>query len=349
MSWSDSGPQRAPSFLAVDAESRVRTLRRGLLPHGRRHKGLFARGLVFTFVLVGSRLALPLPLTAIVERSSTRTQHVTLLGADPVALLAAGFVSLALVAGLAEHFQRLAFAHFAGRSVSDARSTALARVQTGHATGAAPDDLTAEVIADSARVKQGLKGVLNHIFLNGLLVLGGCIALAVADTQLGLVQLAGAGVVLAVAILGATRVAAVAAEHREGEATLAGVLHGLVTHEQGERNRQGLADLHAHDAASGKADVAMTRWEGRTTCAVHVVLTLTAAVVLALGVSATETGRIDTGSLFTIVAYLLLLYGPGVRLARQITRIGPLLVSASHLGLVLVEEPPTDRESSSPA
>jgi ABC-type multidrug transport system fused ATPase/permease subunit len=290
-------------------------------------------------LLVATRLALPLPLTGIVERSSAQgSAHAVSAGwADPVTLLAIGFVSLALLAGLAEHYQRLAFAHFAGRSVSDARAAALAGI--GNTNGDGPADLAAEVIVDSARVKQGLKGLLNHIVLNGLLVLGACFALASVDTQLGVVLFAGAGTVVTVAILGATRVAAVAAEHRHREALLSRVIQRLASGGRGEGYIDELSELRGLDVASAEADVNMTRSEGRTTCAVHVVLTLTAAAVLAVGVGASEAGRLGNGGLFTVVAYLLLVYGPGVRLARQITRIGSLVVSAKRLGLVLLDPP----------
>lgn len=319
----------------------------GLLPFGRRHRGSFGRGLTFTCVLVGSRLALPLPLTAIVERSTAPaagpaavpTAGAGLGWTDPVSLLAAAFVALALVAGLAEHFQRLAFAHFAGRSVNDARSAALTRI--GRVEQNAPDDLV-PVMADSARVKQGLKGVLNHIILNGLLVLGACVALAVTDVALGLVQLTGAVAVVAVAVLGAGRVAAASAEHRRGEALIAGAVHGLVAEGGGAPGLDDMEKLHRLDAASGLADTNMTRWEGRTTLKVHVVLAVTAAVVLALGVRAAQDGRLGTGDLFSVMAYLLLLQGPAVRFARQITRIGPVLVSANHMGEVLVGDIPAD-------
>ena len=190
------------------------------------------------------------------------------------------------MAGLAEHYQRLAFAHFAGRSVSDARAAALARI--GQTSEDGPTDRATEVIADSARVKQGLKGLLNHIVLNGLLVLGACIALASVDIQLGVVLFAGAGAVVALAILGATRVAAVAAEHRRGEARLSGVIRDVVSSGRGEPYIDELSDLRGLDVASASADISMTRCEGRTTCAVHVVLTATAAAVLAVGVGASS-------------------------------------------------------------
>ena len=48
-----------------------------------------------------------------------------------------------------------------------------------------------------------------------------------------------------------------------------------------------------------------------------------------------EGGRLSAAVMFSVVAYMLMLHRPGVRLARQITRLGPLLVSANHLGRVL--------------
>ena len=339
MSWRGRGSRPETYAPTVGRGARPETLRRALLPFGLRHRRVLRQGLLFTCLLVATRLALPLPLTGIVERSSAQgSAHAVSAGwADPVTLLAIGFVSLALLAGLAEHYQRLAFAHFAGRSVSDARAAALAGI--GNTNGDGPADLAAEVIVDSARVKQGLKGLLNHIVLNGLLVLGACFALASVDTQLGVVLFAGAGTVVTVAILGATRVAAVAAEHRHREALLSRVIQRLASGGRGEGYIDELSELRGLDVASAEADVNMTRSEGRTTCAVHVVLTLTAAAVLAVGVGASEAGRLGNGGLFTVVAYLLLVYGPGVRLARQITRIGSLVVSAKRLGLVLLDPP----------
>ena len=339
MSWRGRGTRPETYAPTVGRGALPATLRRALLPFGLRHRRTLGQGLLFTCLLVAARLALPLPLTGIVERSSAQgSAHAVTAGwADPVTLLAIGFVSLALLAGLAEHYQRLAFAHFAGRSVSDARAAALAGISQSGGDG--PADLAAEVIVDSARVKQGLKALLNHIVLNGLLVLGACIALASVDTQLGIVLFAGAGTVVALAILGATRVAAVAAEHRHREALLSRVIQDLVSGGRGETHIDELSELRGLDVASAKADISMTRCEGRTTCAVHVVLTLTAAAVLAIGVGASEAGRLGNGGLFTVVAYLLLVYGPGVRLARQITRIGSLLVSAKRLGLVLLDPP----------
>jgi ABC-type multidrug transport system fused ATPase/permease subunit len=324
-------------------------LRRGLAPFARRHRGSLGRGLLFTMLLVTCRLALPLPLGALVAHSTTASAppqdlaHVP-AWVDPVTMLAAGFVSLALVAGMAEYFQRLAFANFANRSVNDARSAASARVSSLDAQ--VPVDLAAQLLADSARVKQGLKGVLNHIALNVLLVIGACAALAVADPQLGAVQLAGVALVVVVAVRSAKRVRSVAADHREGEARLAQVIQHFAATDPSDLNVSDVHALQCLDAASGSADIDMTRWEGRCTWAAHAILTAISAAVLILGLRAAEAGRLDTGVLFTVVGYVLVVHGPAVRLARQTVRLGVVLVSAEHLGRVLVQpanKPPPER------
>jgi ABC-type multidrug transport system fused ATPase/permease subunit len=336
---------------AFDGTVRPHPLRQGLAPYARHHRGSLVRGLLFTLLLVACRLALPLPLGALVAYSSATSAlpgHLAHLPAwvDPVTLLAAGFVSLALVAGMAEYFQRLAFANFANRSVNDARSAANARVSRRDTASSA--DLAAQVLADSARVKQGLKGVLNHIALNALLVLGACAALALADPTLGIVELVGVVLMMVVAVRSAHRVSVVAAAHRAGEAALAQAIHHFAATDRSELNLRDVQALQHFDADSGRADIDMTRLEGRCTCTAHVILAATAGAVLLLGVSAAAHGRLNTGVLFTVVGYLLVLHGPGVRLARQTARVGGVQVSAEHLGRVLVEPGDEPRSSRTP-
>ena len=146
------GAHRAPAASVLDVRGRFRPLLRGLAPVMRRHRGLFLRGLAFTFALVGTRLLLPLPLTAIVQISTGRPSFLP-AWCDPVLLLSGVFVFLALMAGVAEHFQRLDFAHFANRSLTDARAAALARL--GQREPETPEDLTAQVDAGQRQGQAG--------------------------------------------------------------------------------------------------------------------------------------------------------------------------------------------------
>jgi ATP-binding cassette, subfamily B, bacterial len=334
MSVLRTGSRRTPPPTPATGPTTSRAVRDGLLPFARPHRAMLGRGLVFSCLLVGTRLALPLPLTAVVDRSATTASASGT--ATPVAVLSAAFVALAVIAGLAEHHQRLAFAHFAGRSVADARDAALARVQ--HDEGDASGDLTTEVLGDSVRVKQGLKGILNHITVNGLLVFGVCAALAMTETWLGLVQSAGAILLILVALGGATRVGRVAAQHRHRETGLARSVHRLAS-QQASDDAATVDTVRGLDADSGVADIAMTRWEGITTWAVHVVLVASAAAVLVLGLGNVRAGEMSPGALFAAMSYLLVLHGPATRFARQITRTAPLLVSARSLGRTLASPP----------
>jgi hypothetical protein len=65
------------------------------------------------------------------------------------------------------------------------------------------------------------------------------------------------------------------------------------------------------------------------------VLAASAAAVLLLGVHEVQIGRLSTATLFGVMAYLLVLHGPAIRFARQITRTAPLLVSARQLALAV--------------
>jgi ABC-type multidrug transport system fused ATPase/permease subunit len=306
-------------------------VRDGLLPYSRTHRPALLRGLAFAAVLVGARLALPIPLKHMVDSSAAAPGT----GGVPVAVLSAWFVGLALAAGVAEHLERLAFAHFAGRTVSDARGAALAGLpESGDEDSA---ELTAQVLGDCLRVKQGLKGVLNHITVSGMLVVGVVVALALTDLKVGLVALVGTSVLCLVALLGLGRVGAVARQHRQGEVSMARTVHRLVDQDEGTHDPAAFAAMRALDADSGEADIALTRWENLTTSAAHVVLLATAAAALLVGVHAVQAGRMSSGTLFSVMAYLLVLQGPAIRSVRQVTRIGPLLVSARELGALLLE------------
>jgi ABC-type bacteriocin/lantibiotic exporter with double-glycine peptidase domain len=184
-------------------------------------------------------------------------------------------------------------------------------------------------------VKQGLKGLLNHITVNGLLVAGVCAALAATDLRLGLVQLGGALLLVLVSVAGAVQVTAVAARHRRRETDLSASVHALVAGRTTDDDTAAVAALHHLDDQGSEAEIAMTRLEGLTTWTAHVVLVATAATVLVLGLDSVSDEAMSVGRLFAAVAYLLGIHGPAVRLARQITRIGPLMASARHLGSVL--------------
>lgn len=317
--------RRTGSGQAKPGTRAVRPVRSGLIPSARRHRAALVTGLAFTLLLVTCRLMLPLPLGALVRDSASPAAGGS--GGGNATRLAAGFVALTLVSGLADYVSRLQFANFVNRTVGDARDAATRGLGATAATGRA-----AQVVADSARVKQGLKGLLNHVVLNLLLVVGAAVAVLITAPRLGLCLVAGLVVLIAVGTVGTVRVGRIAERHRGDEATLAAAVHDFAVSERVPERAAEIRRMHDLDETSGRADVGLTQGEGRCTSVAHVVLTVTFAVVLFLGTSDAAAGRLTNAELFTVGGYLLVLHGPGVRLCRQMCRMGVVLVPARHLG-----------------
>jgi ABC-type bacteriocin/lantibiotic exporter with double-glycine peptidase domain len=80
-----------------------------------------------------------------------------------------------------------------------------------------------------------------------------------------------------------------------------------------------------------------------------VVLVATAAAALLVGAHAVQNGQMSSGTLFSVMAYLLVLQGPAIRSVRQVTRIGPLLVSGRELGSVLLRRQSSGARGTQPS
>ena len=193
--------------IAAATIDRLRGRWRDLVPFGRRHRRFVLRGLTSALAYVAVRLVFPLPLKAIVERSAAPANNLPALPAlvpdwgDPVAWLALGFVALSVLAGLAEHLQRMNFARFSSRTINDVRVVAMTRINATEDDGLAPGDVVARIVSDTYRVKQGLKGVLNNIVRNGLLAVSTSGALALIDPRMGVIQLAGSAAVFGLSLI----------------------------------------------------------------------------------------------------------------------------------------------------
>jgi ABC-type multidrug transport system fused ATPase/permease subunit len=294
--------------------------------------------------VVLARLAFPWPLRGMLELAlpeSERSAWLTesgFLQERPALWLAIGFVVIALLHGAASYVQRVSFARFAVGTIYDVRhATAVSLVNNARARDRErAGDRISRVVGDAARAKASLVGVLVHVAQNGVFFLGVAAMLALTDPLLGGVFLLGGLVAFAVAYGGAARISRTAKEHRRKEGRLAdALLHGL----RKSRSSLRLTDLGYR---SGRADVRVTRLESVTTWAVDGVLAVTSAAVAAIGLARVSAGSLGPGDLFTVLAYLLIIHHPTVRLGRQTARLGKIIASAERLVRVgrLHESPP---------
>lgn len=306
-----------------------------LAPYGRPYRRRLIEGTLMTLLLVACRLAFPWPLRGLMEivfqrgvrgRGAAVASLVPRIG-DPVWWLVGSFVVIILLWGVSESLQRLAFARFAVGLVRDARAAALARLPRA-AENRDAGDLIAAVTGDAARVKSGVKTILIGTSRNGAFFIGVTVIVSLIDPLIGFVFFAGGIATVIVAGLGAWRSSRIARRSRRREGTFTDDLH---------RYFAGTAELPGPAGDPGRSpDSKVTRVEGITTFAVHAVLAATTCAILVLAVHAGQSGRLSAGSVFTILAYILLMHNKTVGFGRRIIRGGRLLPSAERVAGLLV-------------
>jgi ABC-type multidrug transport system fused ATPase/permease subunit len=315
----------APSAAPPTRGERLAAIRDRLGPFARPHRRYLRAALVASVLVTAGQLALPWPLTWLVELGSGDGSGPAALAGLPgfggstvgpvLALLAVG-----LTLGWSEYFQRAAVAKYVVGSVNDARVGILTHKQ-GTASRS-PGELLTLVVSDTARLRVGLKGVLVHVLQHGLFLLGVSVVLLALDVWIGLAYLAGLGVAIGVALVGTDRAAAMARLRRQRESRL--VNDALSAARSGE-------GLLTRPTERERSVAILTQLKGRTAWVFQGLLGLTACLVLTLAVQFTESGRLSTADLALVASYLLMLHYPMMRLGRQVTRLGPQLTSAERL------------------
>ncbi|MFN2562345.1 MAG: hypothetical protein ABR571_13760 [Jatrophihabitans sp.] len=309
---------------------RARKSSRVLLPYGRPHRRHLVRGAVATVFVVAARLAFPWPLRGLLEvvfHSNGAGRQGAVLAivpdaGDPVVWLVASFAVIVIVWGVAESLQRLEFTRYAVGLVQGVRRAALRQLPAAAKEGQDAGDLIATVTSDAARVKTGTKSILIGMSRNGGFFLGVAVIVTIIAPLIGAVFLVGGLVTAVVGGYGAWRSSVIVRRSRIREGKLTGDLHGFLS---------GGADVVAPPAKSSRADSKATRVEGLTTLAVHVVLGASTCTILLLCVQAGRNGSLSSGSVFTILAYVLLMHNKTVSLGRSIVRLGRVLPSAERI------------------
>lgn len=313
---------------------RARTALQILLPYGRPHRSHLRRGVLATIVLVAARLAFPWPLRGLMEivfhtrltgRGGTVTGMVPSVG-DPMVWLVGAFGLIILVWGLSEALQRLAFTRYAVGLVRDVQRIALKRLPKASRSGQDAGDLISTVTSDAARVKSGIKSVLIGISRNGAFFLGVAVIVSLIDPLIGVVFLVGGLATIFAGAVGAWRSSMIIRRSRQREGALTESLHQFFS------GTASLSMARADANAEKKpADSKATRVEGLTTLAVHGILGLSTITILLLTVGAGRSGSLSSGSVFTILAYILLMHNKTVGLGRSIVKLGRVLPSAERI------------------
>lgn len=319
---------------------RARTAVRTLAPYGRPYRSHLIGGVVATTVLVCARLAFPWPLRGLLEivfrrtstgRGGTVLSLIPSVG-DPVVWLVGGFAAIIFMWGISEALQRLAFARYSAGLIRDVQKAAIRRLPSAVKSGKGAGDLISTVTSDAGLVKTGLKSLLIGISRNSAFFLGVAIIVMIIDPVIGFVFLAGGlGTVIAGAV-GAWRSSMIIRRSRQREGELTEDLHQFF---------RGASTPTKPAPESKRPDSKASRVEGLTTIAVHVILGASTCAILILTIQAGRAGSLSSGSVFTILAYILLMHNKTVSLGRSIVRLGRVLPPAERLSKLLKHKPPS--------
>jgi ABC-type multidrug transport system fused ATPase/permease subunit len=310
---------------------RAATAFQTLVPYGKPYRRHLAAGGVATVVLVAARLAFPWPLRGLLEitfpkSAGNRGGAVLALvpaSGDPLVWLVGSFAVIVLVWGVSEALQRWEFTRYATGLMRDVQKVALRRVPKAVKSGQSAGDLISTVTSDTALVKTGVKSILISMSRNGGFFLGVAFIVLLISPPIGSVFLAGGLATIGAGAVGAWRSSMVIRRSRLRQGELTDDLHQLLS---------GAADAgESVIKRSKRPDSKASRIEGVTTLVIHIILGASTCTILILTVRAGRAGSMTPGSVFTILAYILLMHNKTVSLGRAIVRLGRVLPSAERI------------------
>ncbi len=305
-------------------------------PLARRHARLFWQSNLAAAFVVGSRLLFPWPLKALLK--PWLKEGALLPGVQSTVSLdqewfrqalfyGGAFLLIVLVFGYADYRQRVLVARFAIGWVRDIRAEAFRAAYRLGSRGRAirSGDVVSRLVGDTARLKAGLKGFLVHVATNGMLFLGITVVLVCVSPRLAAIQALGWLGVLVVTWIGARRVYRRSLDYRRKEGKIADRIQEAVL-----RNPREMA-FSKVNYSSGHHEAALATIQGRVTFAAHVILGLSTVLAVAAGIAGLRSGSTDIDALFVFVLYARTMHKPGVRLARQGSRLGKVVACAERL------------------
>ncbi|MGH7672797.1 MAG: ABC transporter ATP-binding protein [Gemmatimonadales bacterium] len=327
-----------------------------LWPHARPYQGLLLGGLGLSTLVVAFRVAQPWPLKWILDLLTGRPLPHVLGGVlDPpqlgIAALSALYIGITLLAGAAEYGQLLTLAGLGNRVMYSFRTqlfTHVLRQPLAFHEGREEGELLTRIVYDTARLRQGVNGLLTRVAQTAVMFLATSVVLLWLDARLALV-LAASGVValLAMGRIG-RRIVRAARKQRRREGRLASVV---------AEDLLGVRELHAYrtgeipDARFTRQNVKSLQQEQKVRrlgaallLRTELILALSVTLILWLGGGAVHAGELTPGDLVLFVSYAVGLYRPFGQFARQTARSGKTFACAERLAGIMRKVPAiTDR------
>lgn len=329
---------------------RTLQLARLLWPLAKPHKTLLAAGALLGLLLVILRVGLPWPLKLIIDALSGADVGTTdWLVQRPqlgVAALGAAYVVIALGAAMSEYGQRLVMAGLGNRVVHRFRTQLfdqVLRLPLAFHERRETGELLTRIIYDTARLRQGVNGLLTRIFQNLFLFLITIGVLLWIDVGLALVVGVSGVATLGLMDRSTRQIRRASRKSRKREGKLAAIVaEALLGIREWQTFRPGMGGdgrFGQQNTKSLKEEQKVRRLVAGLLLRVEVVLAVAIALILWLGTTAVQAGSLTPGDLVLFVSYTIALYRPYRQFARQAGRMGRTFACADRLTRIMSKEP----------
>lgn len=335
---------------------RSRSLAALLWPHAREQRGLLAAGAGLGVLVVALRVAQPWPIKWMLD---VLTGHpvwrpLAALGESPalgLAGLSALYVAVTLAASAAEYGQLLILAGLGNRVLFAFRARLFAqalrqplRFHEGREAG----ELLTRVVYDTARLRQGVNGLLTRVFQTAATFLAMSGVLLWLEWRLAAVVAASGVAALVLMGRSSRRIVRAARRQRRREGLLAALvaedLLGIREVQTFRASSTPDARFFRQSAKGLKQEQKVRRLAATLMLRVELLLAVAVTVILWLGAHAVQAGRLSPGDLVLFVSYAVGLYRPFSQFARQTARSGKTFACGERLAKIMVTEPAiTDR------
>jgi ATP-binding cassette subfamily B protein len=321
-----------------------------LWPLLKQHKARLLAGMCLSAAVVGLRVAGPWPLKWIIDiLSGERPGLITGAFGSPInaiMALSAGYVLLAGCAALCEYLQALVMAGLGNRIVFRFRSDLFHHIMNlplsfhdRRETG----ELITRVVYDTARLRQGVRGILLRIFQNLFLFCTVFVVMLHVHVLMALV-LGGSGILILLLLGRDThRIQRASLRSRKHEGKLAStVTESLLGIREMQTFQPGQIDnkrFSKQNAKSLKEEQKVRRLAAGLLLRVEVILAVAVAVVLYFGALAVRAGHLTAGDLILFISYVKVLNKPYRQFARQSARMGRTLACADRLQKIMAKKP----------
>lgn len=321
-----------------------------LWPHARAERGLLVAGAGLALLVVALRVAQPWPLKWILDFLTghsggplLRAGEAPVLGVLGLSVL---YLVMTLAAAAAEYGQLLVLAGLGNRILNAFRAQVFAhllrqplRFHEGREAG----ELLTRVVYDTARLRQGVNGLLTRVVQTVALFLATGAVLLWLDWRLAAVVAASGLVALWSMARSNRRIVRAARRQRLREGRLAAlVAEDLlgIREVQTFRGSAGPDQRFFRQSAKGlKQEQKVRRLAATLTFRVELLLALAVTLILWLGARAVQAASLSPGDLVLFVTYAVGLYRPFSQFARQTARSGRTFACAERLVRIMSTEP----------